>query len=163
MNCWRQAKCFWRGRAARARRRDAGSNVPNVSTDVSFAPASRCAVLMSRAFRLMRFSSAPIVSPTPARMSARSRRFSRRTTPSSTSQGKRTGNCAWFTPDRTIRRAFSRTAAGKLVPPGRASGPPSGPLVFHSNSAAYIHLPRRNPATNCETLAGFSPQTAKYA
>ena len=33
-----QAKCFWRGRAARARRRDAGSNVPNVSTDVSFGP-----------------------------------------------------------------------------------------------------------------------------
>jgi len=34
VNCWRQAKCFWRGQAARARRRDAGSNVPNVSTDV---------------------------------------------------------------------------------------------------------------------------------
>ena len=27
---------IWRGRAARARRRDVGSNVPNVSTDVSF-------------------------------------------------------------------------------------------------------------------------------
>ena len=31
----------------------------NVSTDVSFAPASRCAVLIPRAFRLLRFLISP--------------------------------------------------------------------------------------------------------
>ena len=59
-------------------------------------------------------------------------------------------------------RSAGRLRASSYPPAGRA-GPPPAPLVFHSDSAAYIHLPRRNPATNCETLAGFSPQTAKYA
>jgi putative ABC transport system substrate-binding protein len=62
----------------------------------------------------------------PVRNSPRSRRFSSATRSRSTFCGKRTGNGAWFTPDGTIRRSFSRTAAGKLagvegwiLPPGR--------------------------------------------
>jgi hypothetical protein len=60
--------------------------------------------------------------------------------------GKGQGNCTWSMPDGTIRRSFSRTAAGKLaggggradptprrgeaVTPRSKSRPPPAPLVF---------------------------------
>src|SRR5712672_2101689 len=45
----------------------------------------------------------------PARNRLKSRRFSSATRSRSTFRGKKTGNCAWFTPDGTMRRSFSRT------------------------------------------------------
>jgi glucose/arabinose dehydrogenase len=51
----------------------------------------------------------------PVRKRLRSRRFSSATRSRSTFRGKRTGNCASSMPDGTIRRSFSRTAAGKFA------------------------------------------------
>jgi hypothetical protein len=38
--------------------------------------------------------------------------------------GKGQGNCTWSMPDGTMRRSFSRTAAGKLAGAGRADPTP---------------------------------------
>jgi hypothetical protein len=60
----------------------------------------------------------------PVRKRLKSRRFSSARRSRSTFRAKRTGNCTWLMPDGTMRRSFSRTAAGKLAGGGRGGSYP---------------------------------------
>src|SRR5262249_50415760 len=69
--------------------------------------------------------------------------------------GKGRGNCTWSMPDGTMRRSFSRTAAGQLAeggrvdptprqggamtPPSKTRTPSGPPLVLPAIGAAHVH------------------------
>ena len=88
--------------------------MPNVSTDVSFGPASRCAVLMSSCVSFDGVLISPNCETNP-------RQKVPEISPIFTADNaklhvsRETGNCAWFAPDGTTRRSCSRTVAGKLA------------------------------------------------